>query len=652
MTTRYKWHVVFMLWWIAFFNYADRQAVFSVFPLLQREMHLSTVQLGLLGSSFAWIYGLCAPFAGNIVDRIRRKTAILGGLHIWSLICMATALSRNFAHLLAFRSAEGLGETFYFPASMSLLSDYHGKATRSRALGIHQTSVYIGTIAGGFFAAWIAQKHGWRWSFIVFGGLGILLGFVLKRYLIEPARGAADAVETSSKLPAADTLRMIWSTPTAVILMAAFLCANFVAIVLLSWMPSFLYEQFHLSLAMAGLAATIFVQLASMVGSPLGGWLADILRRRTPGGRMLVQALGVLAGAPFVVLCGATRSGRWLVVALLAWGLCKGLYDANIFASMFDVIRPEARGTAAGFMNMVGWLGGGTAPLIVGWVAERSSLGHAISLAAAVYVIAGVLLLIGVSRFVRRDAARLAAAVLLAVTILPAQELKIRSEFQRIDPFGQVVAIDRIESPREILSPAVARNAFASFHLAVTIAEGTPSFLYIQQNPELFQVKVYKELFTQTAQGWIPDRLTEEKVPCMVLLPEAIDPIARQNTVVYWLDIWVPENTPPGRMRMQAVLKSGDRWLVSPMEVRVTPKVVPKIGPVSRMLAPLTARADAFVKSGGSERVDAATVRYLIRRNAAQDRALAKALEVTPPPAPRELGAEGYLKVRDFLLRR
>src|SRR5579885_3413374 len=176
MSPRYKWYAVGMLWWIAFFNYAGRQAVFSVFPLLEKELRLSPVGLGLLASSFAWVYGLGAPFAGAIVDRVRRKSAILGGLHAWSVICMATAASRGFPALVFFRAAEGLGETFYFPASMSLLSDYHSAGTRSRALGFHQTSVYIGTIAGGFFAGLIGQRYGWRWSFVVFGGLGILLG--------------------------------------------------------------------------------------------------------------------------------------------------------------------------------------------------------------------------------------------------------------------------------------------------------------------------------------------------------------------------------------------------------------------------------------------------------------------------------------------
>jgi predicted MFS family arabinose efflux permease len=161
--------------------------------LLEREMHLTPVQLGLLGSGFAWVYGLAAPLAGIVVDRARRKTVILGGLHAWSVICLATVVSRNFTHLFLFRAAEGLGETFYFPASTSMLSDYHGSLTRSRALGLHQTAVYMGTIGGGFFAGLIAEAYGWRWSFVVFGGLGVLLGVVLTRFLVEPPRGAADA---------------------------------------------------------------------------------------------------------------------------------------------------------------------------------------------------------------------------------------------------------------------------------------------------------------------------------------------------------------------------------------------------------------------------------------------------------------------------
>jgi sugar phosphate permease len=417
---RYKWYVVGMLWCISFFNYADREAVFSVFPLLQKEMHLTPVELGLLGSAFAWIYGLTAPFAGSIVDRVRRKTAILGGLYVWSTIAILTPISRTFHQLLSFMAAEGLGETFYFPASMSMISDYHGKRTRSRAMGSHQTSVYLGTIGGGFFAGLIGEHYGWRWSFIVFGSLGILLGFVLIRLLREPKRGAADLEEQApaadpvviKRIPIRKFLGIIARTPSAMLLMAAFACANFVALVLLSWMPKFLYDKFHMSLAMAGLSATLFVQLASMVGSPLGGWFADLLRRRLAGGRMLVQAVALICGAPFVFLCGATKSIGLVVVALTAWGLFKGLYDANIFASVFDVIPAQARGTAAGFMNMVGWLGGGgIAPVAIGIIAVHYTLGIAISLAGLVYVVAGILLLTAGIRFAPGDVARFESLV-------------------------------------------------------------------------------------------------------------------------------------------------------------------------------------------------------------------------------------------------
>jgi MFS family permease len=408
-----------MLWSICFFNYADRQAVFSVFPLLQKEMNLSTVELGLLGSAFAWLYGLGAPLAGAMVDRIRRKSAIMGGLYLWSAVCMATALSRTFRHLLLFRAAEGCGETIYYPATVSLISDYHGRRTRSRALGFLQTGVYVGTIGGGFFAGLIGQRYGWRSSFVVFGGLGILLGVVLQRYLLEPRRGAAELeprrgaaepaapVETKPSERGANTpgaIKLILRTPAALMLMATFVCANFVAVVLLSWMPTFLHDRFHMSLAMAGLSATLFAQLAGMAGAAVGGWLADTLVKRTSRGRLIVQSIGVFAGAPFVALCGFTHTVAWLVVALAGWGFFKGLYDANIFASPFDVIPPQARGTMAGMMNCVGWLGGGgTAPIVVGMIAQRSSLGFAIAITSLVYCLAGVLLLVCMFAFIERD---------------------------------------------------------------------------------------------------------------------------------------------------------------------------------------------------------------------------------------------------------
>lgn len=400
----YRWSVVLMLWAICFFNYADRQAIFSVFPLLGDQLHLNTLQLGMLGSAFAWVYAFAAPWTGTLVDRICKKAAILIGLEAWSVICMATALAPGFPSLLALRGLEGLGESIYFPASMAMISAWHGPSTRSRALGLHQTSVYIGTIAGGFFAGWIGERYGWRLSFLVFGGLGCLFGLALQRVLREPKISMDELKRDLHAAPEhrdgfLSAVRFLLDTPTALILMISFACANFVAVVLLAWMPSFLYSRFHMSVAIAGLAATAVAQISSMIGSAAGGVAADFLTQRTKAGRILVQAAGVLFGAPFVLLCGLTHSPVWLVFALCGWGFGKGLYDANIFASLFDVIPAAMRGRMTGMMNAFGWLiGGSTAPVLVGYVALQRGLGMAIALSSAVYLLAAVCLMLAAWR--------------------------------------------------------------------------------------------------------------------------------------------------------------------------------------------------------------------------------------------------------------
>lgn len=154
-TAAYRWALVWMLWFICFFNYADRLAIFSVFPLLEKQYHLTKTQLGWIGAAFTWVYALASPFAGHIGDRYPRKWVILGGLWVWSLITGLTAQCRLVWQFLLVRGAEGLGEAFYFPASMAIISDYHTPATRSRAIGLHQTSIFAGTIGGSALAGWM-----------------------------------------------------------------------------------------------------------------------------------------------------------------------------------------------------------------------------------------------------------------------------------------------------------------------------------------------------------------------------------------------------------------------------------------------------------------------------------------------------------------
>ncbi len=433
----YKWWVVVMLWFVCFFNYADRQAIFSVFELLKSEMHLSDVQLGIVGASFMWVYAGIGPVAGLIGDRINRKALIIAGLVFWSLITIATALSTKYSHLVLFRALEGFGEAFYFPASMSMLSDYHNTGTRSRAMSIHQSSVYAGTIAGGSVAGVLGQHYGWRSSFYLFGSLGILLGVLLLVLLREPARtrsterasrepapssgqaesGADTSRERQSSFGSAGdsfisrvarllkealkTVRELFANPMVRILTAVFVGANFVAMIFLTWMPSFLYRKFSLSLAMAGISATAYLQIASVLGVLSGGVLADRLARSNRGGRMLTQAIGLTLGVPFIFLAGWTLSVPVVIVALTGFGYFKGLYDANIWASLHDVVPPERRASAVGFMNSLGWIGGGVAPVAIAAASERFGMSACISANSVIYLLVAALLFYGIRRHMR-----------------------------------------------------------------------------------------------------------------------------------------------------------------------------------------------------------------------------------------------------------
>lgn len=388
----YRWWLIAMLWCVCFCNYADRQAVFSIFPLLRTDLHLTDLQLGVVGSSFMWMYALAGPLAGWLSDRVSPRNVILGALAFWSVVTGATALCHSFGSLVFFRTLGGLGEAFYFPAAMALIGLYHSAATRSRAMALHQSSVYAGTIGGGAFSALIAQEHGWRNSFLIFGAAGVLLMLLL-----------VVALRPSSPLPGEDKnngtdfvsgVRNVLSNGRVLTLICVFIGANFVAVVFLTWLPTYLYTKFHLSLANAGFSSTAYLQMASVTGVLLGGVLADRFAAKLTGGRQLIQAAGLLMGVPFLFLTGWSLSMAGLIAGMIGFGFFKGMYDANIWASLYDVIPVERRGVAAGTMNSLGWLGGGFAPILIAKAAGRFGLGVCMSATSAIYLCLGVVLLL------------------------------------------------------------------------------------------------------------------------------------------------------------------------------------------------------------------------------------------------------------------
>lgn len=390
----YKWFVVAVLWCVCFLNYADRQLIFTVFPLLAKEFQLSDARLSLLSASFMCTYAIFGPVAGLICDRIARRTLVTAALLFWSLVAIATAYVSHFSLLVTGVALGGLGEAFYFPSALSMIADYHATDTRSRAMSIHQSSVYIGSIAGGGMAGLIGQYYGWRAGFQSFGVVGVALGFALLLLLREPARGLSDAaagkLESDGSL--SEALHQFLSNRAALLLAAVFIGANFVAMVFTVWMPTYLFRRFHMSLSMAGLNGSAYLQIASVAGVIAGGTIADMLvkrRRNDKTSRMRVQSLGLFCGTPFIFLSGWTGAAVVVLSAMIGFGFFKGIYDSNIWAALYDVTPIANRGSALGIMNSLGWLGGAVAQLCIGVASERFGMGVCLSATALIYVLAG-----------------------------------------------------------------------------------------------------------------------------------------------------------------------------------------------------------------------------------------------------------------------
>jgi len=405
--SRYKWTVLVLFWLVYFMNQADRQVLFSVFPLIQKEFGLTDAHLGLLGSSFFWVYAILVPVAGSLGDRLSRKNIFDFALLVWSAATLTSGMVPGFALLLVFRALTGAGEAFYYPSANSIISDYHGQSTRALAMGIHQTSVYFGIVCSGTLAGYLGQLYGWRVAFVAFGAVGIVLALLSGRFLQEPQRGAAEEIqpEAAVVLPLVQRLRAAAASPTFWLLMAAFLCMKLVDAAYLAWMPTLLYRKFTLTLATAGFHSTFWHHLGAMLGVLAGGRLSDRWAVRSPLGRPLVQVGGLLLGAPFLYLLGASDQTTIVYAALFCFGIFRGLYDSNLFASLYEVVRPESRATATGLMLCAAFLGGGTAPLVIGLLSRLLPLAQAMSFTAALYVIGGLILIIDCALWFRRDAA-------------------------------------------------------------------------------------------------------------------------------------------------------------------------------------------------------------------------------------------------------
>jgi MFS family permease len=386
---RYAWLLVGLLWVVAFLNYVDRQVIFSLFPLLEKEFRLTGAELGFLSTVFLWVYGLASPFAGFLADRFGRVRVILVSLVIWSLVTWATGHARSYGELVAARALMGLSEAFYLPAALALIADHHGERTRSLATGLHQSGLYAGIVMGGAGGGWLGETYGWRSPFTLLGAAGVAYFALLAWGLRRPARPATagSVLHLAGSVKKLSGLHGFWRVT---MVFSAVGLANWLVY---TWLPLYLYERFRMTLTSAGFSATFYIQAASFAGIFIGGLAADYWGTRRLKGRIWVQSAGLAAAAPFLFLIGAANSQALLIVALLIFGMGRGIYDSNAMPVLCQIAPAQFRSTGYGVFNLVSCIVGGITAAAAGYLKSVIGLGLAFQIAAAILFAAALILL-------------------------------------------------------------------------------------------------------------------------------------------------------------------------------------------------------------------------------------------------------------------
>ncbi|MBI5692798.1 MAG: MFS transporter [Verrucomicrobia bacterium] len=412
--TEPRWRVAVFLAFAAALNYADRAALSSVLPALRSEFALSDVQLGLLGSVFLWAYALGSPFAGVLADRWSRRRQVVASLVLWSAVTALLGVANGFLALLGLRIALGLAECLYLPAATALLADHHDTSTRGRAMSVHSVGLNFGVVLGGAFAGYLAEHFGWRSGFWVLGGGGLVLALVAGSFLSAPVRESGSAPSASAgagsggRPPSsfAEAFVYLCRVPSYHVLLAKAMLAGVGVWVFLNWLPLYFREAFNLTLGAAGFAGTFMLQISTVLGIALGGWVSDRAAARGARQRMLVQGLSYLAAAPFLLLFLTHPGFVAVTVAVSSFSLLRGLGQANENPTLTEVIPVQFRSTAIGIMNTCATAAGGVGVLIAGILKSSFGLNAVFAGISLLFVIAGLALLAAYRFWIGRDLAR------------------------------------------------------------------------------------------------------------------------------------------------------------------------------------------------------------------------------------------------------
>lgn len=387
----YPWLVVALLWVVALLNYMDRQMLSTMRDAMQIDIAEleSAVNFGRLMAIFLWIYGLVSPFAGAIADRLSRKWLIIGSLGVWSAVTLLMGYCTTYNQVFWLRALMGVSEALYIPAGLSLIADYHTGKSKSFAIGIHMTGLYLGQAVGGFGAT-LAEKFSWQQTFHWFGIIGVVYAILLIALLYEKRNQSVktEAAEPIQKIPVLKGFGMIFSNIAFWIILFFFASTSLPGWATKNWLPTLFAESLGAPMSEAGPISTITIAISSFIGILIGGPLSDNWVKKNIKGRIYTSAIGLSLMIPALLLLGLGSGMVAAIAAGLFFGIGYGMFDTNNMPILCQFVPSRLRATAYGIMNMTGVMMGAVCTQILGKWAEGGNLGLAFAVLGGITAIA------------------------------------------------------------------------------------------------------------------------------------------------------------------------------------------------------------------------------------------------------------------------
>lgn len=392
----YPWIVVGLLWFVALLNYLDRQMLSTMKPSMMVDIAelIKAENFGRLMAVFLWIYAFMSPISGIIADRLNRKWLIVGSLFVWSGVTLTMGYATTFHQLYALRAIMGISEAFYIPAGLSLIVDYHQGKTRSIAVGIHTTGIYLGQAFGGFGAT-IASNFSWQWTFHFFGLVGVAYCLVLilflkekKAYTIDHTQKTSVAKEFSQ---AYKGLGILFGNIAFWVLLFYFSAPSFPGWAVKNWLPTLFSDTLQMDMDKAGPLATIITAMSSFIGVLTGGFLSDRWVQKNLKGRIYTGVIGLLFTIPALFLLGYGSGFAFILMGGLFFGLGFGMFDVNNMPILCQFVSPRYRATGYGLMNLAGVSAGAVITSFLGKSADAGNMRHDFAMLSIIVMIAIVL---------------------------------------------------------------------------------------------------------------------------------------------------------------------------------------------------------------------------------------------------------------------